>query len=162
MYQTSQCIRAVDSMPAGIETNMFHRPPTFKNCNIRVSVFGNETMKIRWPRTERVGLVFDGRRSPINLIEDLLEQSGFRSPEELRPVFAIPPRPLTCRLLEPAATEGLVDTRTGAPEEILRQALILGLCGPDIYDPDRPVIWTRSRLTRKADLFEVGDFYADN
>lgn len=128
---------------------------------VKASLFGNRKMKIGWPRSEKVGLNFDGPGSILEYVEALLIKSGFNSPDELRDIITIPGRLLTCRhLLDETAR--FINVKKSRPEKILRQALILGLCGPDLYDPNRPVIWTNSRLNRKLGLYESGDFYAGN
>ena len=47
-----------------------------------------------------------------------------------------------------------------APDDALFQALVLGLCTPWRYDPGRPVLWTRTSLTRQLELFNGQEFYA--
>ena len=42
----------------------------------------------------------------------------------------------------------------------LRQALMLGLCTAQMYDPARPVMWTETSLTRAVELYDSGSFYA--
>jgi hypothetical protein len=37
---------------------------------------------------------------------------------------------------------------------------MLGLCTAHLYDPGRPVLWTRASLKRVLELFEPGGFYA--
>ena len=46
------------------------------------------------------------------------------------------------------------------PKKVLRQALLLGLCTTVLYDPERPVLWTRSSLSRCLELYDGGGFYA--
>jgi hypothetical protein len=46
------------------------------------------------------------------------------------------------------------------PEVVLEQALVLGLSTKSLFDPTRPVIWTRASLTRRLNLYEVEGFYA--
>ena len=48
---------------------------------------------------------------------------------------------------------------TLGPDDALYQALVLGLCTPWRYDPGRPVLWTRTSLTRQLELFDGGGFY---
>ena len=50
--------------------------------------------------------------------------------------------------------------KTLVPVDALYQALVLGLCTPWRYDPDRPVLWTRTSLTRQLELFDGRGFYA--
>jgi len=125
------------------------------------TLLGDPEKEIAWPLVERVGLLFEHSENPLVFIEKLLRREGFRSPEELRKELEIPPGMLTCRTIGDDA-EGVVDIQRADPKIVLRQALILGLCGPSFYDPNKAVIWTNSRLSRKLDLFAPGRFYADN
>ena len=45
-------------------------------------------------------------------------------------------------------------------DEVLRHALLLGLCTAFQFDPARPVLWTRASLTRRVELFEPAGFYS--
>jgi len=164
MYQLSSVNKRVEE---------FYPDPRKRWCNfgaprnrtrtsrIQTTLFGDTEKKISWQWHERVGLIFEEGHSPLEYIENLLTESGFRSPDELRRAFEIPSNFLACRMLRNKET-GFVKANSAPAEVVLRQALILGYCGPDFYDPTRPVIWTRSRLVRKLELYETGDFYADN
>jgi len=132
-----------------------------RTYRIRVTMLGNPGISIAWPQHERVGLLFQKGQSPLSFIEKLLKKEGFRSAEELREVFSIPPCLLTCRDIE-AGSPGLVKADPDDARTVLRHALILGLCGPAFYDPNKAVIWTNNRLSRTLDLFEPGRWYADN
>ena len=127
--------------------------------NIRATILGNPEIETMWPRVETVGIVFEDEVAPLEFIGKLLRNQGFRSPEELRRKFTLPAGLLAC---QDAFHRGLPCTGEAKPEELLRQALILGLCGPSFYDPNKAVIWTNSRLLRRLDLFEPGRFYEDN
>ena len=37
---------------------------------------------------------------------------------------------------------------------------MLGLCTTQVFDPDRPVLWTTTSLTRFVELFDPRGFYA--
>ena len=50
--------------------------------------------------------------------------------------------------------------RGGPEREILEQALLLGLCTAQLFDPARPVLWTQASLTRGLELFDPAGFYA--
>jgi len=140
----------------------FGQPPAqYRTEHAVETLLGNPEMEIAWPLRERVGLIFKGGESPLKVIETLLKREGFRSPEELRKKLEIPPGMLTCQTIRDDA-DGVVDVQRADPGIVLRQALILGLCGPSFYDPNKAVIWTNSRLSRKLDLFAPGRFYADN
>ena len=69
----------------------------------------------------------------------------------------LPPLPCICRVdesLRPAPIGSM------EPDDALFQAIVLGLCTPWRYDPGRPVLWTRTSLTRQLELFDAGGFYA--
>jgi hypothetical protein len=74
----------------------------------------------------------------------------------LRDDITIPEKPYICRPTNQPAPCSLSAPRA----EIFRHALMLGLCTSQLYDPSRPVIWTRNSLTRVVDLFDPEGFYA--
>jgi hypothetical protein len=77
-----------------------------------------------------------------------------RMTEILRKSIEIPDKRYICRpYLHP---ECRLDA---APAEVFRNALILGLCTAQMFDPERPVIWTRASLTRVVELFDPAGFY---
>lgn len=133
----------------------------YRTERLAETLLGDTEKEIAWPLVERVGLLFDRGANPLAFIENLLRREGFRSPEQLRKEIQIPPGMLTCRTIGDDA-DGIVKISRADPGIVLRQALILGLCGPSFYDPNKAVIWTNSRLLRKLDLFQPGRFYADN
>ena len=120
------------------------------------TVLGRDDGAIRCPRTLRVGLDF-GRKSPLASVRRLLTRCGFANEHDARAAMALPLEPCLCRP-DPSARPAPVDTLR--PEDALYQALVLGLCTPWRYDPDRPVLWTRASLTRHLELFDGGGFYA--
>ena len=77
-------------------------------------------------------------------------------------MFEVPRMPLACRTNYDNDQSGTNVRMMDDPKIVLRQALILGLCGPNHYDPSKAVIWTDNRLSRHLDLFVPGRFYADN
>lgn len=123
---------------------------------LSATVLGRDDGAIRCPRVLRVGLDF-GRRNPLTWVRGLLETCGFADEREARAAIALPLEPCLCRP-DPAARPAPVDTLR--PDDALCQALVLGLCTPWRYDPDRPVLWTRTSLTRQLELFDGGGFYA--
>jgi hypothetical protein len=161
MRNLSSITEPVGRIP-GLEYRFnYGSPPKTKTTQITVTMLGNDDISIAWPQRERVGLIFKYGASPLTVIETLLKKEGFRSPEDLREEFDIPPAPLTCREVRNQSV-GLVNADPGDPKAVLRQALILGLCGPTYYDPKKAVIWTDNRLSRKLDLFQPERWYADN
>jgi len=85
----------------------------------------------------------------------LLRQSALSDIEELKFLPGLPSGMWICREIRSQAAPG------DPPGDPLLHAAILGLCNGTFYSPDRPVIWTESRLRRRIQLFAVGDFYAD-
>ncbi|MDA1095557.1 MAG: hypothetical protein O3A25_20200 [Acidobacteria bacterium] len=123
---------------------------------IAVSILGHDTGAVRCPRVLRIAIDF-GRRSPLTCVRDLLKQCGCADEQEARAAVALPVEACICRP-DPMPTP--VPFATLAPEEGLFQVLVLGLCTPWLYDPARPVLWTRTSLTRRLELFDGRGFYA--
>ncbi len=127
---------------------------------IHSSLLGDTRKQIGWPHRLRIGLLFPAGADPLRLIRDLCTEGGFGSPEQLRQSYILPAGALAVR---PASDErGLVDVVCAPRDRVLEQAVLLGLCSAVLYDPGRPVLWTRASLTRRLDLFAPGDFYADD
>lgn len=129
---------------------------------LTTTCFGDERKQIHFPYVRRLGLLFPTAWSPRQTLIALLGAQGMESPEELRARFAVPPVVLAIRALPRALSGFLVDVQTERPALILEQALLLGLCAPTFFDPQRPVIWTDTSLTRRVELYRVGDFYAQD
>jgi hypothetical protein len=136
---------------SGSPSNRTHRQ------QIRATLLGRGEGHIRCPRVYRLALWF-GRLDPIDVMEKLLRRSRFSSPEELRQVFAIPGGRLIATPL-PDCMAGL-EVQIAPPRQVLEQALMLGLCTQHMYDPGRPVLWTRASLLRGLELFDPTGFYA--
>ena len=120
------------------------------------TVLGHDEGPIRCSRLLRVGLDF-GRRNPLNVVRDLIHACGFDDEEDARRAMALPPLACICRVdesLRPLAVASM------APDEALFQTVVLGLCTPWLYDPSRSVLWTRTSLTRRLELFSGQEFYA--
>ena len=126
--------------------------------HIASTLLGRDQGAIRCPRSLRLGLTFPSRADPVKAIEKLLQSNGFGSAEDLRDEFALPEGRLICRPLDPKATRLAV--RGGPEREVLEQALLLGLCTAQLFDPGRPVLWTQTSLTRGLELFDPAGFYA--
>lgn len=144
--------------PADLErlANMGGPMSRTRTDRISVSVLGNDKGAVKCPRVLRIGLDF-GKRSPLTCVRDVLKQCGFADEQEARAAVALPAEACICRP-DPAPTP--VPFATLAPEECLFQVLVLGLCTPWLYDPGRPVLWTRTSLTRRLELFDGRGFYA--
>ena len=120
------------------------------------SILGKDDGAIRCPRVTRLALNF-GESDPLAVMHALLRQHGLEHAEQLREVFNPYEDRCIC-LLDPHPLRLCV--ADADPEEVLRQALLLGLCTTVLYDPQRPVLWTRSSLSRCLALYDGEGFYA--
>jgi hypothetical protein len=124
---------------------------------ISSTLLGNEERAIRCPRIVRLGIEFPNA-DPVDLLTQMLAEEGFASPEDLRDEFEIPGQRLIAR--PHTQNRGVVDIFYDARRDILWQALMLGLCSAQLYDPARPVLWTQTALKRRLELFDPAGFYA--
>jgi hypothetical protein len=125
---------------------------------ISSSILGRDDGFVRCPRVIRLGLVFDEGADPVTVLVNFLAEEGYGGPEALRDEFSLPEERLICRPL--AMRQDLLVVRHAPRSRILWQALMLGLCTGQIFDPARPVLWTRTSLTRAVELFDPRGFYA--
>jgi len=125
---------------------------------IASSLLGQEDGHIRCPRVIRLGLQFPEGVDPVAYANTVLTDQGHSHPEDLRDRFAPPERPYVCRAAPLDAPR--LDVANAKAEEVLRQALLLGLCTAHRYDPLRTVLWTQASLTRALELFDAEGFYA--
>ena len=123
---------------------------------ISSTVLDDNPGPIRCPRVLRVAIDF-GRRSPVLCAQRWLDAAGFGDEEEARSVLPLPVGPCICRI-DPAPRPEVAATLT--PLEGLRLALVLGLCTPYLYQPQRPVLWTEASLTRRLLLYDGEGFCA--
>ncbi len=129
-------------------------PSRQRRERIRSTLLGSDDGEIRCPRVIRLGFHLLPGENPLDFVNSLLIDEGYGSPEELRSALGLPDRPYLCRpSLEP------ICALSAPPAEVLKQALMLGLCTAQQFDPLRPVIWTLSSLTRVVDLFDAQGFY---
>lgn len=133
-------------------------PPIQRRQRIKSSLLGNNEGEIRCPQFIRLGFELSADDDPLDMLQALLADRGFASPEELRDEFIVPGKPYICRPAERKAPWPC--PRGSSDRNVLRHALLLGLCTAQVYDPRRPVIWTRSSLMRRIDLFDPTGFYA--
>ena len=127
-----------------------------RTARISTTVLGRDDGAIRCPRVLRVGLDFGGR-NPLTWAQDLLTTCGFADEHEARAAIVLPLEPCLCR---PDRWARLTPIETLGQDDALYQALVLGLCTPWRYDPGRPLLWTRTSLTRQLELFDGRGFYA--
>lgn len=118
---------------------------------------------MRCPKRRYVGLEFLKSHDPVERMETVLERLGYRSVGQARETL-IDRLPAEVHVAMPSALRptlavGVSTSRT-VLTDLLVEALVLGLCSANLYDPGRPVLWTRTSLTRRLDLFTLGGFYA--
>ena len=125
---------------------------------VRATLLGRDDNVIRCPRVIRLGLLFESGIDPVAQLETLLLMERIDNPEDLRRRFRIPTGRLICRPF--AETERRISVTDRNRRQVLKQALMLGLCTAHVYDPARPVLWTTASLSRGLVLFEPQGFYA--
>ena len=129
-------------------------PSRSRRERITSSLLGRDDGEVRCPKVISIGFDIPPGDDPLERLLDLLVDEGYEQPEDLRHRIQIPDRPFVC---QPSTHAGCSLDAPAA--EVLRQAVMLGLCTAQLFDPARPVIWTRSSLTRVVDLFDLQGFY---
>lgn len=125
---------------------------------ISSSILGKDDGLVRCPRIIRLGLLFNEAEDPVMVLTGILAEEGYGGPEALRDEFSLPEERLICR--PRAMCQDRLVVRDAPRRRILEQALMLGLCTDQVFDPARPVLWTRTSLTRAVELFDPRGFYA--
>ena len=150
-----------------------------RNEHIKSSLLGSDDGVIRCPRRICLHLRFDrdllwsvepsddademvhkinqSQPTPVEYLEALLKGEGLRDPEELRERYILPQGKLICGPW--SGEEDPLFVNGASSYDVLEQALMLGLCTAQMYDPARPVMWTETSLTRAVELYDVGSFY---
>ena len=128
-----------------------------RNEGISSTLLGKDYGYIKCPRRIILGLEFEDTH-PVDLLESILVAEGLRDPDELRPKYALPQERLICQALPESAKR--LSAVNGPRSDVLEQALMLGLCTAQLFDPKRPVLWTETSLTRAVELFDPAGFYA--
>lgn len=146
----------IDFPPEGRRANTGGPMSRTRTERIRCTLLGLKRGPILCPLTLCLGLEF-ARKDPVDTVYQLLDKSGFRSPEALRGPFGQGLGPLACK-----PNPGLqpLEVATADPQEVLHVAFLLGLCSAVRFDPERPVMWTLASLTRRLELYEMKEFYA--
>ncbi len=130
------------------------------------SVLGQDDGPIRCPQVLRVGLDFETddpefmQLGALMVIEAVAEIEGIRRPDECKARYAdrLPKSPI---LAYPVSTPTeFTSAFSEAHSDVLFMATLLGLCTATYYDPERPVVWTSTSLSRRLDLFRTEGFYA--
>ena len=98
-------------------------------------------------------LEFPPDTDPVDYAETLLRESGLESRECLRTHPAVPRGKW---IIRPRKSEAISFSPSADP---LVSATILGLSGPFFYCSQRPIIWTRERLSRSLSLYKLDLFY---
>ena len=151
-----------------------------RNERIRSSLLGSSDGVIRCPRRISLYLRFDRdilwgvefpgdseevlrekrqpELTPVEYLESLLREEGLRDPEELREKYTLPQNKLICGPW--TNTQDPLFVHDSSSYEVLEQALMLGLCTAQMFDPTRPVLWTETSLRRAVELYDPGSFYA--
>jgi len=124
---------------------------------VLASLLRAENVPLRLPRVIRAGLRF-GDSDPLDAVLRALARAGCDDAEQLRTRYVIPVTPLLARAVPNAPWS--VHVADAADDTVLEQALMLGLCTAFQFDPARPVLWTRTSLTRCVELYEPAGFYA--
>ena len=146
------------SVPSERRANIGGPMSRTRSEHVVSTLLGRDEGAIRCPRSLRLGLKFPSRADPVRAIEKILNASGYASAEDLREEFALPEGRLICRPL--AAGAPRLPVRESPERAVLEQALLLGLCTAQLFDPARPVLWTQASLTRGLELFDPAGFYA--
>lgn len=143
-------------------------PPWLYDCNtggpssrsrsevVRATVLGVEEGPIRCPQILRISMTY-GHRSPLAWVAEWLRACGYADEHDARARVALPPRPCLC---QPDRSPVPIEAAALSAAEGLYLALVLGLCTSTYYDPRRPVLWTRTSLSRALVLYDGGGFYA--
>lgn len=124
---------------------------------IKAKLLGKVNGKVRLPKLRVIGLAFDDACDPVSAVYAALSRLGYRTPEELRNAFDLPSGPC---LVAPSTRASRKSIESLSDRELLAEAIVLGLCTKTVYNPERPVVWTRASLTRRLEMFEAGGFYA--
>jgi len=132
-------------------------------CSRKISLYLNFSRDIAWsiPWPDDSAEVRRQKTqpdpSPVEHIFALLKGEGLNDPEELRERYILPPGKMICGPW--TNTQDPLFVWDASSYDVLEQALMLGLCTAQMYDPGRPVLWTETSLTRAVELFDPGGFY---
>ena len=139
-----------------LECNMGGPMSRSRELTLRSTILGDGVDHVSCPLVRSIALDF-GDADPVPYVRGLMEALGYASPEEVRAELL----PVLVRCVCCVSNE-LVPERVDAlpPEVVLERALVLGLSTKSLFDPARPVIWTRASLLRRLALYEIEGFYA--
>jgi len=131
--------------------------PSTPNCQqiLRRSLFRKKGKRGAFVPGVRAALDIPPGADPVAYAEGLLAEVGCGSREGLSHLPGLPRGRWI--VVEDHDGEGAVGHEVGP----ILEAAILGMSGPSFYSPERPVVWTRERLTRAVRLHKLGGFYED-
>lgn len=156
MYALRESVRFGKTMPDAFYFNSGGPRSRSRSERLSATVLGRDDGAIRCPRVVPLALDFGGA-DPVRTLHAMLAEAGIEGPEALRALLRPRAAPAICR---PNDRLSRVRVATARPALVLRKALMLGLCTPWLYDPSRPVLWTRASLERRLELFVGEGFYA--
>ena len=144
-----------DFRPGGYQCNAGGPMSRLRKQELKFTLLGKGHDGLRCPRVMGAALDFDSL-DPLRVVERVLKKCGFQAAEEAASVLMPRMGPCICRESELVRA---IDVRSAPPETVLRTALILGHATQFFFDPARPLVWTRSSLQRRLQLFSPSRFY---
>ena len=103
-----------------------------------------------------LGLLFPVGTDPVDWVEEAMGRAGYADVESLRASLQLPTGGLICT---PAPNDLRQYVSAMHDYRVLEQAVMLGLCNAVGYFPQRPVLWTRTALSRSLFLYDPEGFY---
>jgi hypothetical protein len=143
--------------------------PAPTNCSqsIFASLLREQEKRTAFRKGPDVKLGFPIQEDLVARVESLLLLAGCSDVELFRARLKLPQGRWLIRALPDnppnlVAPPPIVDVPAQANQQILWNAVVLGLCNQTFYDSARPVIWTQNRLQRRLQLFAPGRNYYDD
>lgn len=129
---------------------------------LRATILGNNRGFVRCPRRRKIGILFPEGVDALALVYGLCTHLGYADPDDARRALArhLPEKPMVAIPSQSTPTVVWPGENEPVSEALLVEALLLGMCTAHLYDPARPVLWTRSSLGRRLELFSTEGFYA--
>ncbi len=152
--------RVADPGPRGVEPWLLNAGgPRSRTRKLRITsslLHGKGKVRFRCRRV--IGLRFPDDSDPVDLVYARLQAAGLVHPEALKERYPPQLGPCLCHPAGPRARR--LDVTASSDDEVLEEALLLGLSTVTHFDPSRPVIWTHASLTRCLELIDPRGFYA--
>jgi hypothetical protein len=152
----SEALPAPRFVEPALECNMGGPMSRCRSLTLQSTILGDGVDHVSCPCVRSVALDF-GEADPLPYVWGLLAGLGYSSPEAARGSLLPILQRCVCCVSNEIAPDRVASLE---PEVVLEQALVLGLSTKSLFDPTRPVIWTRASLTRRLNLYEVEGFYA--